>query len=282
LQLRNGAFYLSQACTLAKVIGLHRQPLSKSEQVTAKTEERLKTFWSLFILDKKLSLLLGTPCSLASHDVSVPVPPTRPEDPLYGHFVARIAMARIQERIYIHLYSADAKERSSLERQSAITMLNKDLQQWHTEHLQNLQLRNTGSWAGTAFINVELVHSYYTSKILILRRSSEPGSRAKCLEAARASIRYMQQSRKSKLSIGGVMILRRYDYSDHNMAPDLSFFVGLRHTDLTIMQPVPILPRRRLPRTLLKFRVLPKPISTIKRSQPSSQLNRHAPRDHLP
>ncbi len=191
-------------------MGLHQQSHSVTERTSSKTEERQNTFWALFIMDKLLSLLLGSPCSLPSHDVSVSMPTIRVESPLYGHFVARIEMARIHEQIYSSLYSAEAKEKSKNERQTIIAKLNEDLQRWHTEHLQNLQLRNSGSWAGTAFINVELMHSYYTSKILILRRCSDPGSRVKCLEAARSSIRFMQQSRKAKLSVGGFMVLRRY------------------------------------------------------------------------
>ena len=197
-----------------------------TELSASKREEREKTFWALFIMDKLMSLLLGTPCALPSHDINVPIPTLRLENPLYGHFVARIQMARIQEQIYSSLYSTQAKEKSRVERQSTIAQLKEDLQRWHTENLQSLPLHMSGSWAGKAFINVELMHSYYTSKILILRRCSDPGSKAKCLEAARASIRFMQQSRKAKLSVGGFMVLRRYDSST---SPTFSLHYSIRY-----------------------------------------------------
>ncbi|KAK9237916.1 hypothetical protein V1525DRAFT_456374 [Lipomyces kononenkoae] len=77
--------------------------------------ERLRLFWSCFVVDKTLSLTFGRSPSFVTRDCTVPVPPQKSYSKAdsatlgYGKYRQSIEMAFIYDAIYTQLYSAAAE-----------------------------------------------------------------------------------------------------------------------------------------------------------------------------
>lgn len=116
------------------MLGYHRESTYQTSQdENVRTQRRV--FWTVYNLDKSMSLLLGRPSYLQDFDIDAEYdepssdPATRPWDEA---FAASIKLAEIKGSIYNELYSAAAKKISDSERMIRINELEATLKKCHT------------------------------------------------------------------------------------------------------------------------------------------------------
>ena len=166
---------LCNACSLAKAIGLHRNHSTASllnstvKFTSADLAERKYVFWTLYIMDKSLSLTFGRPSSLPDYDIDVPLPEFDPENPLWELYLAWIGTAQIQSEIHVRLYSAQAPKVPHVERQKVIVELDGKLNEWWKKYGILLQRRHEEEMFERRYIMTELVFAYHNTMIMIHR-----------------------------------------------------------------------------------------------------------------
>jgi hypothetical protein len=86
-------------------------------------------FWSIYFIDKSLSLRLGRPSTIPDWDITVPRPSTNDShsEPVLAYFVLSIETARCQGNIYEMLYSPTSMTQSDQVKQSRVEALVSDL-----------------------------------------------------------------------------------------------------------------------------------------------------------
>ncbi|KAH8704873.1 hypothetical protein BGW36DRAFT_456441 [Talaromyces proteolyticus] len=103
---------LSQACILARTMGLHQTHFSQDGTDPYAAEERFKVFRSLYVQDKSFSVLYGSICWLPSFDCNI-------ANHSYGTsstpsvWDIRLQLAQIQEEIYQLLSLTGCKKMNS-------------------------------------------------------------------------------------------------------------------------------------------------------------------------
>lgn len=73
-RLNECRYCFSFAVTVATTLGIHRRQSSASKVSTLDAESRKRTFWSLYVLDGYLSVMLGRPRLLRDEDIDQPYP----------------------------------------------------------------------------------------------------------------------------------------------------------------------------------------------------------------
>lgn len=140
------------ACTLAsaaashcQVLGYHREKTCQSDQDEVSQIER-RVFWSLYVFDKNMPLLLGRSSSFQDIEIDVQFPPLSTDK---GHkpwdewFYLAIRLAKAQGQIYNRLYSPAGLRTEVKERRRHIESIEQSLGEWRTE-LE--QVRYTADW----------------------------------------------------------------------------------------------------------------------------------------
>ena len=170
------------------------------------------------MLDKCLSLSFGRSTCLPDFDVDVPLPTATPEN---TSFLALIALARIQSKIYLRLYSAVAQQQPEAERACAIEELDKAMNAWW-DTTQRI-ITPTTTDAINAYEQLELKFSFHSAMTLIHRQSrpSNTWSAAACLQHARAALQTVTDTIAGNLyAATSGMLLWLFHYY-----PFASFFV---------------------------------------------------------
>lgn len=96
----------------------------------AVAETKRFAFWTLYAMDKNLSLNMGFSSNFQDYDIDVQYnsiskdPQLKPWDMIA---VLSIELAKIQGQVYDELYSARASKKSREERNASIDRLSKDL-----------------------------------------------------------------------------------------------------------------------------------------------------------
>lgn len=104
---RNSAFtYIGQAFRIALTQGLHCEP---SEGFLRETEaNRLRyTWWTIYILDRKLSSLMGAPSSIQDSDITVALPRSDPATHKYKAFGLHVALSQLHAKVLNTVYGAE-------------------------------------------------------------------------------------------------------------------------------------------------------------------------------
>ncbi|KAI5805199.1 fungal-specific transcription factor domain-containing protein [Geopyxis carbonaria] len=189
---------LSQAARSAQALGLHRRDNLPPGLSKKAIQERRSLFWVIYTLDKCMSLTSGRSASLPEYDCDVELPTDDGTNPYHANFLAMIALSRIQARIYVRLYSAQAATSTPTQLEAAIVDLDAELRAWWDQWgylsalLESDAAKRTPALA--LFEHLQLRFSHYNSETLI-HRMARPGmgcykaSEAKCLDSARAAIR---------------------------------------------------------------------------------------------
>ena len=88
--------------------GYHRA--SSVNEPTTVREKKLWIFWSLYSVEKGLSLRLGRPSSVSDYDITLPLPEPGADEsrPYYTCTIRWIKLSSIQGRVYMRLYSPAA------------------------------------------------------------------------------------------------------------------------------------------------------------------------------
>ncbi|KAJ0124599.1 hypothetical protein J7T55_005938 [Diaporthe amygdali] len=106
---RNSAFtYIGQAFRIALTQGLHCEP---SEGLLSETEaNRLRCiWWTIYILDRKLSSLMGAPSSIQDSDITVTLPLSEPINYKYKALGLHVALSQLHAKVLSTVYGADGK-----------------------------------------------------------------------------------------------------------------------------------------------------------------------------
>lgn len=166
---------LSQAARSAQSLGLHRAH-THAHLPPRLQRERINLFWLIYTWSNCMALTFGRSSALPDYDIDVPLPTNPPLNPNPHHenFLALIALAQIQGRIYKDLYSA-----TSAPGAHTIAALAHSLAEWKATHLTHLPLPTTP----LAVFNHLQTHFGYHNSLNLLHRHTPPG-----IAAARDSI----------------------------------------------------------------------------------------------
>ncbi|RVD83604.1 uncharacterized protein DFL_007987 [Arthrobotrys flagrans] len=188
---------LSQACRLAQAIGLHRQSHPAQNFSEEEAVERQLVFWTLYVMDKALSLTFGRSTCLPDFDVDVDLPDNVTGNVLLTqHFSGWVWLAKIQSQIYMRLYSASACKASDEDRQHASKELELELRNWWAQNGAGLQLIPSIGLFEKQYLELEIKFSFHNSMIMIHRVNKGGGelSEAICLDSARTSVQLIKQT----------------------------------------------------------------------------------------
>ncbi|KAI6750497.1 hypothetical protein HG530_014778 [Fusarium avenaceum] len=96
---RNSAYlYLGMALRIALSQGLHRDIVSGVLDDLEVTRYR-NAWWTLYILDRKLSSLMGAPCSIHDSDISVPIPKDQTASRKSSALDMHIKLSRLKAKV---------------------------------------------------------------------------------------------------------------------------------------------------------------------------------------
>ncbi|KAI8660148.1 Zn(2)-C6 fungal-type domain-containing protein [Fusarium keratoplasticum] len=135
---------LGQAVRIAQSIGLHVESKTSKPRGPVELERRRRIWYSIYVLDRLLSLQLGRPPAIHDEDCSVPMPSRRGDndidwtssiiEPVEGpstgdYFVAVIEFSRIVGRVLSDIYGP-AQERPTAEMMICTQVLDRQLVEW--------------------------------------------------------------------------------------------------------------------------------------------------------
>ncbi|OJJ65052.1 hypothetical protein ASPSYDRAFT_39849 [Aspergillus sydowii CBS 593.65] len=186
---------ISVASRHCLVLGYHRS-LTYQNQKADMASNICRLFWTVYLLDKNMSLLLGRASCIQDYDIDVPYPTctgdlvTRAWD---EGWIAFLSLGRLQGQIYDRVYSAAALKLAPEVRAHSINELAQELHQWHQRLYQvdfsHVQLKDPAllqmsqrTWDVT----------YYSVLTSLLRGSSTspttPEITSQCFKAARSAL----------------------------------------------------------------------------------------------
>lgn len=118
---------------------------NKDEEI----EHKLLLFWSVYYLDKSLSLRLGRSSSIQDWDINVPDLITHaPDGPMGYHFYHLWSRtARVQGQIYEHLYSPECMTQPDHVRTFRVDALVKELKEI-TVHAADVEVSLSSTFRG--------------------------------------------------------------------------------------------------------------------------------------
>ncbi|KAG5665035.1 hypothetical protein KAF25_008769 [Fusarium avenaceum] len=99
---------LGMALRIALSQGLHRDIVSGVLDDPEVTRYR-NTWWTLYILDRKLSSLMGAPCSIHDSDISVPIPRDQTASRKSSALDMHIKLSRLKAKVLDTVYGIDGR-----------------------------------------------------------------------------------------------------------------------------------------------------------------------------
>ncbi|KAH6952454.1 fungal-specific transcription factor domain-containing protein [Ilyonectria sp. MPI-CAGE-AT-0026] len=114
----------SKASQLCQTLEYHRVA-SMENDTESEVEYKKFLFWSVYFVDKSLSLRLGRPSTMPDWDIAVPEPSAEDacQGRIWASFILRIGTARCQGNIYELLYSPDSISQPDHVRQARVQTL---------------------------------------------------------------------------------------------------------------------------------------------------------------
>lgn len=194
------------------MLGYHRSVTYQNQKADV-AANICRLFWTVYLLDKNMSLLLGRASCIQDYDIDVPYPActgdlvTRAWD---EGWIAFLSLGRLQGQIYDRVYSAAALKLAPEVRIHSINELAQELHQWHQQLYQVCSMQpDLTIWLLTTpkvdFSNVKLKDpailqmsqrtwdvTYYSVLTSLLRGSSTspttPEITSQCFRAARSAL----------------------------------------------------------------------------------------------
>lgn len=114
---------------MCQTLGLHRRGTLQHKSL-APAEAKRHVFWSLYTVDKHISLNLGVTSHFQDHDIDADlfIPSDKPQQrPWDVMTLVTVEFSRLQGQVYDRLYSTSASNASATERSEAIEKLSSDL-----------------------------------------------------------------------------------------------------------------------------------------------------------
>lgn len=166
-----GYLYLNHALRIAISLDMHRQKLNdRSSCRNAEINHRL--WWSVFSLDRTVSIKLGRPASIATSEIRTPLPKALSalDDAQYfdnvSHQVANAELVLIMDTICMNAASNTMTSSESIQR---IGQQQQDLITWKTGLPSDLKLSSLRS-SGKGFRTVVHLHlNFHFASILLCR-----------------------------------------------------------------------------------------------------------------
>ncbi|KAI2625461.1 fungal-specific transcription factor domain-containing protein [Xylaria nigripes] len=104
---RSSAFlYIGQAMRMALSQGLHRE-LIGDHLTDEEIQRHQAVWWTIYILDRRFSSLMGTPNSIRDDDITVPLPDFKQNSHSAKALTLQVALARLQAQVLSTVYSSD-------------------------------------------------------------------------------------------------------------------------------------------------------------------------------
>ncbi|KAF7627904.1 fungal-specific transcription factor domain protein [Aspergillus flavus] len=192
---------ISAASHLCQALGYHREsPMSHGSESARLNKVTL--FWTVYCIDKALSLRLGRAATMPDYDISVPMVITvsgitEPWNTIYNLWIHH---ARIQGRVYEMLYSPKALSQPEEQRASQALQLASELQWMVMEpHKKEIDRQSLSLYDSLSVKTDEVAHLTLLTMIYraIPAQDGTPGGfTSECVETARAALEHHQQCMK--------------------------------------------------------------------------------------
>jgi hypothetical protein len=127
--------FISAAASHCQMLGYHREFTYQNDR-TGNAENTRRLFWTVYVFDKNMSLLLGRGSNIQDFEIDCrhPAFSTNPAfRPWDESFIMGIKLAKLQGQIYDRFYSAAALNLGSSDSVQHINELAASLEQWHAE-----------------------------------------------------------------------------------------------------------------------------------------------------
>ncbi|KAI0385506.1 fungal-specific transcription factor domain-containing protein [Hypomontagnella monticulosa] len=205
---------LSSAITHCQLLGYHRESTyTKKPPVERNNTRRL--FWTLYVFEKTISLILGRPPKLHDFDIDTkcPEPSISPgAKPWDESFIAFIGLAKLQGQIYQSFYSAEGSVHPVPVKMGYADSLSAALEQWKSD-LDSIDIRQADH---AQIFDLSRIHwnlIYLSTKTLILRGPSTGKIKTEisqeCYDVARQSLQSCVECFQS--------------YQQHGVVPETEF-----------------------------------------------------------
>ncbi|XRM43935.1 hypothetical protein ABZX51_007091 [Aspergillus tubingensis] len=168
--------FVSAASMHCQSLGYHRET-SYRNILSGKADNIRRLFWTIYVFDKNMALLLGRVSNMqgVKIDVRHPAISIDPSRRAWDEsFIRGIRMAEFQDRVFTNLYNPATSIKDPSERKQLIQDLASDMEQWHSqlkqidpEGVNNLQVFNMSR------TNWDI--SFYSTLTLLLHASSTTG-----------------------------------------------------------------------------------------------------------
>ncbi|KAI1278583.1 fungal-specific transcription factor domain-containing protein [Xylaria sp. FL0933] len=110
---RNSAFlYIGQAMSMALSQGLHRE-LVGDDLTDEDIERHHAVWWTIYILDRRFSSLMGAPNLIRDEDITVPLPDFEQNSYSAKARSLQVALARLHAQVLSSVYSSDTHLKAS-------------------------------------------------------------------------------------------------------------------------------------------------------------------------
>lgn len=242
-QYRLASLLLQQASFVAKSIGLHQQTAFSADYSPAEKSQRVRVFWTLYIIDKSITSMIGQSCYMPLFDCDVALPEkVELADPCLKRLLPRIELALIQEDAYKRLHSSRA-DQVGTERRGSLLLFSKKLSDWAHKYCDLFgEKHKTWSSFGESSppsaltfniqANIALAYHFHITRLMVHRPSKDPSDRKQCREDAVACVRLLQRLSGEPNSETGSVLLRQY-VLNFSFQSDL----GIPATDDLISEP---------------------------------------------
>ncbi|KAM5375809.1 hypothetical protein ACJZ2D_005865 [Fusarium nematophilum] len=225
----------SKASELCHTLGYHR---AASMQNDTPDEIQFKKFlfWSIYFVEKSLSLRLGRPSTIPDWDITISRPSTADahQQPVMAYFALWVEASRCQGNIYELLYSPDSMSQADDVRRARVQLLVSDLANLHkaTQETNDKWIRiakeNSGEDLMDFYATSDDVQRLSLLTLIYRAAPQEPGALTTfspcCLDAARATLTRHQDC-IAVVNKGGGVYLPTYVHWTLLFSPFIAFIV---------------------------------------------------------
>ncbi|KAI2885964.1 transcriptional regulator family: Fungal Specific TF [Aspergillus niger] len=184
---------VSAAAAHCQSLGYHRETTYRNI-LSGKADNIRRLFWTVYIFDKNMSLLLGRVSNMQGVMIDVRYPAISSD---LGRrawdesFIMGIRLAEFQDRIFTSLYNAATSIEDASERARLISDLESAMEQWHLE-LKQINPEGVNNILVFKLSRTNWDISFYSTLTLLLHASSKTGEESqissRCFNAARNSL----------------------------------------------------------------------------------------------
>ncbi|KAL4787931.1 hypothetical protein BJX76DRAFT_249584 [Aspergillus varians] len=175
------------------MLGYHRA-LTYQNQRGATASNICRLFWTVYAIDKNMSLLLGRASCIQDYDIDVPYPVCAGDAAAKAwdeSFIVYLSLGRVQGQIYDRVYSAAALKLAPEVRTQSIDELAQELHQWH-HRMYQIDWSDVNAPDLLQLSQPTWDIMYYSLLTSLLRGSSTstttPEITSQCFKAARSAL----------------------------------------------------------------------------------------------